>query len=120
MERHNDIGGRAVGMMQTLAPGDVLGMPKVGADHGLVKPEDGLMALAQVFAVVDNALQSGRLTINEGKHAMQMLMVARERICPIPDPVGDEALFQADLHEAVEALRAAAAQQRAELPDLGE
>jgi hypothetical protein len=34
-----------------------------------------------------------------------MLVVAREGICPIPDPPGDEALFRADLQEAVDALR---------------
>lgn len=77
-----------------------------GAVHGIVRRDDALKALAQIFAVVDSALQGGWVDFDRAKHAMRMLMVAREYICPIPDPEGDEALFRADLQQTVDELRA--------------
>jgi hypothetical protein len=105
MQRQTDSGDRALGMMQLLAPMDSGGLPHEGPDRGIVERTDALKALAQVFAVVDSALQDRRIDPDAGKHAMRMLVVVRERICPIPDPPGDEALFRADLQEAVDALR---------------
>ncbi len=106
MQGQRDIGDRALTMMQALAPIDVGGIVHEGSEHGIVQREDALKALAGVFGVVDEALQSGRIDPDRGRHAMLMLMIAREYICPIPDPRGDEALFRNDLQQTVDALRA--------------
>jgi hypothetical protein len=105
MPGHRDIGDRALTMMQAIAPVDVGGVPLKGPERGIVWSDDALKALAQVFAVVDEALQGGRIDFDRGKHAMRMLMVVREYVCPIPDPTGDEALFRADLQQTVDELR---------------
>ncbi len=105
MPGHRDIGDRALTMMQALAPIDIGGLPLEGAEHDIVRRDDALKALAGVFAVVDSALQVGEIDTDRGKHAMLMLMILREYICPIPDPEGDEALFRADLQQTVNGLR---------------
>ena len=92
-------------MMQVLAPGDAAGTPLAGEIHGIVDQMSALKALAQVFAVVDEARQAGRIPEDRGKHAMLMLMVLREHILSIPDPRGAERLFRQDLHDAVDSLR---------------
>jgi hypothetical protein len=105
MQGHRDIGDRALTMMQAVAPVDMGGIPLKGPERGIVRSDDALKALAQVFAVVDEALQGGLIDFDRSKHAIRMLMVAREYVCPIPDPTGDEALFRNDLQQTVDELR---------------
>lgn len=93
-------------MMQVLAPGDAAGTPLAGEIHGIVDQTSAVKALAQVFAVVDQALQAGSIPADRGKHAMLMLMLLREHILSIPDPPGRELLFRRDLQDAVDALNA--------------
>ena len=101
-----DSASRALSMMQVLAPGDAAGTPLAGEIHGIVDQTSAVKALAQVFAVVDQALQAGGIPEDRGKHAMLMLMVLREHVLSIPDPPGDERLFRQDLQAAVDALHA--------------
>jgi hypothetical protein len=102
--RATDSAGRALAMMQFLAPGDAAGTPLTGDIHGIVDQTSAVKALAQVFAVVDHALQAGSIPADRGKHAMLMLMLLREHVLSIPDPPGDELRFRRDLQDAVDAL----------------
>jgi hypothetical protein len=103
-----DLGERALGMMQMLAAyysrGEDL---ERGPDRALVDEEVALDAVMQLFAVVDQHLQAGRIPKDNGLHAIQMLMIVREFIRPIPGPPGDEELFEADLAGLAEELRRA-------------
>jgi hypothetical protein len=92
--------------MRRLAPGDARGTPPAGEVHGIVDQTTAVKALAQLFAVVDEALQEGLLPQDRGEHAMLMLMLVREHLLSIPDPSGDERLFREDLQRLVDALAA--------------
>jgi hypothetical protein len=103
---NSDLAGRALGMMRWLAPRDADGTPLSGEVHGIVDQTTAVKALAQLFAVVDEALREGLLPQDRGEHAMLMLMVVREHLLSIPDPPGDERLFRQDLQRLVDALDA--------------
>ena len=84
--------------------------PEVPEARGVVKLQDALDALLQVAAVVDEAVQSGRIRRDRGVHAGAMLMLIRDHIQPLPrgiaaDGVTDHAT--PDLKELVTYLRQA-------------
>jgi len=93
-------------MMQRLAPGDAVGAPLAGEIHGIVDQTTAVKAIAQLFAIVDEAVRAGVIPVDRGKNAMLMLMVVREHVLSIPDPRGDERLFRQDLQRIVDALDA--------------
>ena len=64
-----------------------------------------------VFAATDDALQSGLIEPDRGLYIMQMLLLVREYIAPVPDPPGNEALLRVDLAALAEAVAEARRQQ---------
>jgi hypothetical protein len=109
--RHSDIGGRALGMMQRLMT-DFANQraSEVGPNRDVVTRQDAADALLLATAAIDYWGQ-GSLppTEDQFKSAMQMLMVARDYVLPLP-PTGTattDELLARDLREAVNAIRRA-------------
>ena len=103
--------GRLYGMMQHLMI--LYGRcqaPENSACRGVVERQDALDAVIQLAAVVDEAVQAGRLPVDRGMHAAAMLMVLREWIQPLPpglDADGYTDILTSDLGAMVMALREA-------------
>lgn len=105
MAESRDTGLRALGMMQALAGSIAQGEPPpVGPDRRIVSKEVALDAVMGVFAATDDALQSGMIEEGRGLYVMEMLMLIREYIAPLPDPSGDEVLLREDLTCLAEAV----------------
>lgn len=84
--------------------------PEEPEPRGAVELQDALDAVLQVAAVVDEAVQSGRIRTDRGVHAGAMLMLIRDYIKPLPpgiaaDGVTDHAT--SDLQELAGYLRQA-------------
>lgn len=76
--------------------------------RNVVELQDALDAVLQVAAVVDEAVQSGRLRRDRGVHAGAMLMLLRDYIQPLPQGLAAEGatdLVTPDLGELVGYLR---------------
>ena len=102
---------RLYGMMQHLmaayAHQQALEKP---APRGVVERQDALDAVIQLAAVIDEAIEPGRVPPDRGQHAAAMLMLVREYIQPLPrglhaDGVTDN--LTTDLGSMVMALREA-------------
>jgi hypothetical protein len=104
--RRNDLGGRALGMMQMLMASYATSQPLIGPERGIVDRNDAMDAIVQVAAAVDEWLQSGLVPEDRALHVMLMLMVIRDFVAPLPDTEGSELLLRRDLEEAIGALRA--------------
>lgn len=101
------LGRRALGMMQVLAGAYANGESPEGTARGIVDRRTAIDALMQLFAVIDEPLQDGRIPENRGLHGMSMLMLVREYVLALPEPPGDEPLLRQDLQELVDALATA-------------
>lgn len=106
-----DLGMRLYGMMQYLMAASAQQVtPEVPDPRNVVQLQDTLDAVLQLAAVIDEAIQAGRIERERGKHAASMLMVIRDFIKPLPrglaaDGVTDN--LTRDLEEIVAALRQA-------------
>jgi hypothetical protein len=102
---------RLYGMMQFLMASMAQRRdPEIPAPRNVVELQDALDAVLQMAAVVDEAVQSGRIRRDRGVHAGAMLMIIRDYIRPLPkglaaDGVTDHATE--DLRELVGYLRQA-------------
>ena len=101
----NDLGGRALGMMQMLMASYAAGRSAIGPERGIVKREDAMDAIVQIAATVDEWLQGGLVPEERSLNVMLMLMVIRDLVAPLPDVEQEELLLRRDLQEAVDALR---------------
>lgn len=84
--------------------------PETPDPRGVVELQDALDAVIQVAAVLDEAIQDGRIPAGRGQHAAVMLMLVREYIQPLPrglDADGVTDNLTADLGAMVMALREA-------------
>lgn len=112
MAESRDTGLRALGMMQALAGSLAQGEPApVGPDRGIVSKQVALDAVMHIFTATDDALQSGVIDEGRGLYVMEMLMLLREYIEPLPDPPGDEVLLREDLTFLAEAVSEARRQE---------
>jgi hypothetical protein len=80
------------------------------ARRGVVELQDALDAVIQLSAMIDEAIQAGRIPLDRGHHAAAMLMLVREYIQPLPrglDADGVTDNLTTDLGAMVMALREA-------------
>jgi len=102
---------RLYGMMQHLMDAYAHQQaPETPEPRGVVGLQDALDAVIQLAAVIDEAIQAGRIPLARGQHAAAMLMLLREYIQPLPhgldaDGVTDNLIT--DLGAMVMALREA-------------
>jgi hypothetical protein len=81
---------------------------EVPAERGVVTRDDALDAVLQVAAVIDEAVQAGRIPAERGVHGVAMLMLVREYVQPlpaVPGPGGGPDKVTPDLAELVKLLR---------------
>ncbi len=102
---------RLYGMMQHLmaAYADQQA-PEKPDPRGVVERQDALDAVIQLAAVLDEAIEAGRIPPARGQHAAAMLMLVREYIQPLPrglDADGVTDNLTTDLGSMVMALREA-------------
>jgi hypothetical protein len=92
-----EIAARALNMMQALAEayGDG-GIPE-GPQRGIVGRRTAMDAVMQLYALLEDELEEGRLSEEGALHGMAMLMLLREYVLPLPDPPGDEDLLAEDI-----------------------
>ena len=69
--------------------------------------DDAVDAVLQVAAVLDDAVQSGRIPAELGVHAGAMLMVIRDYVRPLPVGLSEDGTDRAtrDLEELVKTIR---------------
>jgi hypothetical protein len=99
---------RLHGMMQFLMTQAATGnIPEPAPSRDVVTLDAALDAVLQLSAVIDLAMQEGRLPRPTGEHAAGMLMLLRDYIKPLPvGPIDDGRDGVADdLAELVKALR---------------
>lgn len=112
MAESSETGIRALGMLQALARNFAQGdQVPVGPERGIVSKQVALDAVMHVFAATDDALQSDVIEQGRGLYVMEMLMLLREYIEPLPDPPGDEALLREDLNYLSDAVTEARRQE---------
>jgi len=102
---------RLYGMMQHLMAAYARQQaPEKPDPRGVVELQDALDAVIQLAAVIDEAIQDGRIPAARGQHAAAMLMVVREYIQALPrglDADGVTDNLTTDLGAMVMALREA-------------
>ncbi len=102
---------RLYGMMQHLMAAYAHQQaPEKPAPRGVVERQDALDAVIQLAAVIDEAIEAGRVPPARGQHAAAMLMLVREYIQPLPrglDADGVTDNLTTDLGSMVMALREA-------------
>jgi hypothetical protein len=102
---------RLYGMMQHLMAVYARQQPPEKPDpRGVVELQDTLDAVIQLAAIIDEAIQAGRILADRGQHAAAMLMIVREYIQPLPpglDADGVTDNLTTDLGGMVMALREA-------------
>lgn len=83
--------------------------PPSGGDRGRVSEQDGVDAVVLLLGMVHEQRQRGQLPYDVAVRMCTLLTVVRERIRPLPPPVGspESDLLAADLAEAVESIRGA-------------
>jgi len=111
VNRPVDADERLYGMMQHLMAAYARQqVPEKPSPRGVVELQDALDAVIQLAAVIDEAIQDGRLPAERGQHAAAMLMIVREFIQPLPrglDADGVTDNLTTDLGAMVMALREA-------------
>jgi hypothetical protein len=101
---------RLFGMMQHLMViAAQQGQPDAPAPRNVVTREDARDAILQVAAVIDEAVQDGRISPGRGVHGAAMLMLIRDFVQPLPAAPDDNGADRVtpDLVEMLKELRQA-------------
>jgi hypothetical protein len=99
---------RLYGMMQYLMTQAAHGkQPEAAPDRGVVTGDDAVDAILHIAAVLDEAVQAGRIPLDRGVHAAAMLMVIRDYVRPLPAGISQDGTDRvpSDLAELVRILR---------------
>lgn len=99
MAEPEEIGVRAVEMMEALASAYADGEVPEGPSRGIVGRRTAMDALMQIYAILEEQLDSEAMEDDVGLHAMSMLLLLREYIFAVPDPPGGEAQMTSDLRD---------------------
>lgn len=94
-----EIGERALELMQALAAAYADGDVPEGPNRGIVGRRTAMDATMQIYAILEEQLVSEQMEDDVGLHAMAMLMLIREYVLALPDPSGDETRLKQDLSD---------------------
>ena len=94
-----EISVRALEMMHSLAAAYADGDVPEGPSRGIVGRRTAMDALMQVYAILEEQLDSENLPDEIGLHGMSMLLLLREYIFAVPDPPGDGKQMSSDLQD---------------------
>lgn len=94
-----EISERALELMQALAGAYAEGDVPEGPDRRIVGRRTAMDAVMQIYAILEEQLVDEKIPDDVGLHGVAMLMLIREYVLSLPDPLDDGGRLAGDLRD---------------------